>query len=205
MLSEESNRNDGPRQWLLRKRSYIKKIPLTSFRYSATSCKDSFGSPEEKMEGFHMAARATMTEEAPVSCRKNSKSSWKRIVSREPPLWGENKKKFQDRKAFTDEFVKQNICSTSKKCENNFEKELGTHLAITGMVKLLLICWMTSSWFRCRGLSSFRRPCTARARTPVASIIRAKSSVSFNCDRKKKQRYPVFLLHDAYTNVFERH
>lgn len=41
-----------------------------------------------KMDGFHMAARATITEEAAVACRKSSMSKYFWMWSWDPPLKG---------------------------------------------------------------------------------------------------------------------
>lgn len=65
---------------------FVMMVRLTYFRYSSMTVSTGSGPPLLNTDGFHMAARANMTEEAPVNLLNSAMSACVFTRSREPPL-----------------------------------------------------------------------------------------------------------------------
>lgn len=67
-------------------KTYTNVVPLTYLMYSSMTVSTGSAPCWRKTEGFHMAARAIMTDDAPVATRNVSMSSNVFTMSEEPPL-----------------------------------------------------------------------------------------------------------------------
>lgn len=83
------------KEWKVSKNIYLKNFKgsvLTYLTYSSITSSTDIIPCLRNIEGFHIAARANMTEDAPVVSRNCSISSYVFMRSREPPLQKQEKK-----------------------------------------------------------------------------------------------------------------